>query len=295
MSFEKWTDAHQPTSAELFLDTSIHCCKHKGPIFQGRIATVLQQFRWLGTSTYAKVEYGNVVLSQAEYFLEKLEAFKSLDKLLDHVANVLPHRLHGQKVLWSFNLLVRHMSQDDADATERARCSLRRLMKLGLGFVTELCDKPPEDGTGCYWAARGIQKRRDGTLVWQTPVCRRNRKRCRLDDFFNENRDLFIKIKTAIDALPTDRRSAQLAGFSDVIAKALDDPQSLLDYRPGCKRLADAIIAVDSRAYGSVFSQNAAESELLTDILGQTFYFLPPAESKGILVKRPNANLTVAE
>lgn len=284
MSFEELTENHCPPSTELFLDTSIHCSKLKGPLFLQRIDSVFRLFTWKSTSTYTKVEFGNVVLAQAEYYLRKLNDFGSLEKVKDYIGNVLPHDLHPPKVKWSFNLL-NHYGGGDEECTERARLYLQRLMKLGLDFVDKLCDRPLADGTACYWAARGVHKRHDGRLVWQTPVCKRDRKRCRLDEFFLENRDIFMRIKAAIDALPESEKSSQLGAFSEVIGQALEDPGVLLDYRSGCKRLADAIIAVDSRAYRNLFSQNIKESDLLTAVLEQTFYYLPANPVRGVMVK----------
>jgi hypothetical protein len=286
MPFENLNDDHVPPSAELFLDTSIHCSKLKGPLFRERITEVFRLFQWKSTSTYTKVEFGNVVLSTTEYFLRKLDEFGSLEATQDFIGNVLPHKFHPKKVTWSFNLL-KAFGADDAECTERARLSLRRLMKLGVAFVEQLCDRPLANGTDCYWAKQGVHKRRDGRLVWRTPVCKRSNERCRLDDFFVENKDLFKRIKDAIDALAEDEKSDQLRDFSEVIGQALKDPKMLLDYRPGCKRLADAIIAVDSSAYKSMFSQNVKESELLTTIIGQAFYYLPPNPDRGVLVKLP--------
>lgn len=284
MPFENLNDDHVPPSSELFLDTSIHCSKLKGPLLRDRISEVFRRFQWKSTSSYTKVEFGNVVLSSAEYFLRKLDEFGSLEATQDFIGNVLPHKLHPKKVTWSFNLL-KAFGADDAECTERARLSLRRMMKLGVAFVEQLCDRPLANGTDCYWAKRGVHKRHDGRLVWQTPKCSRGRKRCRLDDFFVENIDVFKRIKEAIDDLPKDAKSDQLQDFSNVIGQALKDPQILLDYRTGCKRLADAIIAVDSLGYKSMFSQNKAESELLTTILEQTFYYLPPNPNEGVLVQ----------
>ncbi len=285
MSFEELSDEHFPLSGELFLDTSIHCSRLKGSLFQERISQVCRLFQWKGTSTYTKVEYGNVVLAQAEYFLRKIDEFGSLEKTLDFVGNVLPRRLHPKKVVWSFNLLLKHYGRDEAERTERARLYLRRLMKLGGAFVDEFCDRPLENGTDCYWAKRGVHKRGDGRLVWNSPVCKRTRKKCRLDDFFVENRDLFKRIKAAIDAPSDEDKSDQLQAFSKVIGEALRDPTMLLDYRSGCQRLADAIIAVESCRYKSMFSQNVKESELLTSVLGQAFYYLPPNPKRGVLVQ----------
>ena len=216
-------------------------------------------------------------------FYASLNELGSLEKTTDFVANILPHKLHPKKVLWSFNLLKGHYGSDDAECTERAVLSLRRLMKLGLEFVEEQCDRPIENGTDCYWAKIGVHKRKDGQLFWKTPKCDRDHKRCRLDEFFTANKELFAKIRDAINAMPEDEKSKQLQDFSEVIEKALDDPSILLDYQTGCRRLADAIIAVDGLRYRSMFSQNKMESELLTKVLGQVFYYLPPNPKKGLL------------
>lgn len=284
MPFENLNDDHVPPSTELFLDTSIHCSKLKGPLFQDRINKVFRLFQWKSTSTYTKVEFGNVVLSTAEYFLRKIDEFRSLAATKDFLGNVLPHHHHQTKIKFSFNLLE-VMGADDGERTERARHSLRRLMKLGVAFVEQLCDRPLANGTDCYWAKRGVRKRQDGRLVWQTPKCSRDRKRCRLDGFFIENIDVFKRIKDAIDNAPESAKSDQLREFSEVIGLALEDPKMLLDYRSGCKRLADAIIAVDSLAFRSMFSQNIQESELITTVLGQAFYYLPANPERGVLVQ----------
>ena len=126
-------------------------------------------------------------------------------------------------------------------------------------------------------------------MTWKSPVCKRNRKKCRLDDFFVENRDIFKRIKAAIDALSDEGKSDQLRTFSKVISEALRDPTTLLDYRAGCQRLADAIIAVDGSMYKNMFSQNVKESELLTSVLGQAFYYLPPNPERGVLVQAPTS------
>jgi hypothetical protein len=263
----------------------------KGPLFRSRVREVLSLFEWKGTSSYAKVEYGNVVLAQAEYYLRKLNQFGSLEKVRDFIGNVLPHRLHSSKVTWSFNLLLGHYGADDGECTERAQLSLRRLMKLGVAFVDQQCDDPVEDGTACYWARRGVQKKREGTLVWQSPKCKPDNRRCTLDTFFSENRNTFLKIKAAIDELPDGERTDQLRAFSAIIGEAAENPSVLLNYTTGCKRLADAIIAVDSRRYRSLFSQNIAESQLLTRVLNQFFYYIPASQEKPLQVHAPTTNL----
>lgn len=292
MSFENLPDNHIPQSTEVFLDTSIFCSQLKGSLFRERITRVLGLFSWKSTSSYTKTEYGNVVLSEAEYLLRKIDEFGSLEKVLDFIANVLYHPHHLPKVRWGFNLLAQICGGNDNERTERARLSLQRLMKLGVAFVEEQCDRPIENGTDCYWARVGECKRRDGRLYWKPPKCRRDQKRCRLDEFFAENKKLFIVIKNAIDAMPKDTRSKQLQGFSELIEKAIYDPAVLLDYQTGCRCLADAVIAVDGQNYRSMFSQNSEESELLTGVLKQVFYYLPPNPERGVLVHNHQETLS---
>ncbi len=146
-----------------------------------------------------------------------------------------------------------------------------------------------EDGTACYWARRGVQKKRDVTLVWQSPKCKPDNRRCALDTFFSDNRVTFLKIKSAIDdTLPDGGKTDQLRAFSAVIGEAADNPAMLLNYTTGCKQLADAIIAVDSRRYRSLFSQNVAESQVLTRVLNQFFYYIPASQEKPLQVQAPS-------
>ena len=283
MSSTPLDESHEPRSTELFLDTSIHCCWFKGLDITNRLSQVLSLFRWVGTSTYTKLEYGNVVLSQAEYFLRKLRELGSLSRVVSHVGNVLSKQHHSKKV-WAFNLLTEHYGEDDAEVTERAELYLQTLMGIGTVFVEKKVDGPLQDGTACYFARRGVAEKRDGMLTWKTPDCKPGKRRCRIDEFFVDNRDLFSAIKQAIDALPEDRKTGQLKDFSNVIEQAMSDPKCLLAYRTGCRRLADAIIAVDGRKYLSMFSQNVNESEVLCKVLGQVFYYLPNEKSKGVRV-----------
>ncbi len=72
-----------------------------------------------------------------------------------------------------------------------------------------------------------------------------------MDEFFSENREAFKRIKNAIDSLPHEMTTDELREFSRVIAAAIQDPRVLLDFRTGCNKLADAIIAVDSLGFGT--------------------------------------------
>ena len=91
-------------------------------------------------------------------------------------------------------------------------------------------------------------------------------KACKVDEFFLEHRDTFLAIKTAIDGLEKELLTDELKQFSRVIGEAIDNPTILLNYRSGCRLLADALIAVDSRNYRNLATQNFKESQVLTKV-----------------------------
>jgi hypothetical protein len=282
MSFVKLDDGHRPVSTEVFLDTSIHCCFHKGETLGLRLNWLLGLFSWKGSSTYSQTEYGNVILATAQYCLRKLRELQSVAGLMEHVNHVLTPQHHKYKT-WTFSL-IRTLGRSEEERTRRTDASLRRLLKFGTSAIAARCDTPLADGTKCHWGKTGLQRRRDGEYVWKTPNCKSSNRACNVDGFFVENRESFQAIKKEIDALDADLITDELAQFSQVIGEALENPTVLLDYGRGCKLLADAIIAVDGRDYRNFVTQNYKESQVLTKVFGQRCYYLPNNPEDGVQV-----------
>ena len=280
MSFVKLDDSHRPSSVEVFLDTSIQCCFHKGKTLLPRLTWLLKQFSWKGTSSYCLVEYGNVILANAEYYLRKLHELNSVARVLEDVSHVLLPQ-HREKRTWAFSLIPT-LGKTEAERTRRAKASLRRLLKTGTKAVESRCRGALSDGTKCRWGRTGLQVRRNGEYVWKTPNCQPANKACNVDGFFTQNRTVFESIKKEIDGLSSDLLTEELRQFSEVIGKALADPSILLDYANGCRLLADAIIAVDSIGYKSFATQNFKESQVLTKVLGQRCYYVPNNPDRGV-------------
>ena len=230
------------------------------------------------------MEYGNVILANAQYYLRKLRQLKSVASLLEHISHVLLPQ-HHEKKTWQFSL-IQTLGGTERERTRRADASLRRLLKQGTRAIEARCDAPLADGTRCHWGETGLQRRRSGEYTWKTPNCKPSNKACHVDDFFVEHREVFESIKNKIDALDADLLTAELKQFSEVIGQAIVNPSVLLDYRRGCKLLADALIAVDSMDYRSLATQNYKESRVLTKILGQRCYYLPNNPEHGVMNSR---------
>jgi hypothetical protein len=253
MSFVKLNETHRPDSREAFLDTSIHLCFLKGAAISRRLKGFLALFSWRGTSSYTKVEYGNNILADAQYYLRKLRELKSVARLQEHIHHVLPPQHHGKRT-WAFSL-IQTLAKTEKERTRRADATLRRLLKQGTKPIKAHCDTLA-DGTRCHWGETGLRATRDGEYAWKTPNCKRSNKACNVDGFFVEHQDTFRSIKDEIDASDPDLLTDQLRQFSRVIGEALSDPSILLEYQRGCKLLADAIIAVDSKGYLNFVTQN---------------------------------------
>ncbi len=280
MSFVKLDNGHRPASTEVFLDTSIHCCFHKGETLGPRLNWLLGLFSWKGSSTYSRTEYGNVILATAQYCLRKLRELNSVAGLMEHINHVLPAQHHKYKT-WAFSL-IQTLGKTERERTRRTDASLRRLLKFGTSAIEAHCDAPLADGTRCHWGKTGLQRRRDGEYVWKTPNCKSSNRACNVDGFFVEHRETFQAIKKEIDGLEADLLTDELTQFSTVISEALENPSILLDYDRGCKFLADAIIAVDSKGYRNFVTQNYKESRVLTNVLGQRCYYLPNNPEHGV-------------
>jgi len=253
-------------STEIFLDTSIHMAKHKGESFEKKIGDHLKKFKWLGTSSYTITEFGNNILKEVEYYLRCLQRFGSVKDMISHIANALPY--HLKKKQWGLNLLLKYYGDD----AETAIASFETFMKYHKKRPAIKCDDLV-DGTGCYFAKNGVTQQKDGSLVWDRPKCRKNKRRCTIDDFFAEHKEQFILLAKHIEALPEEERTQQLEDFAKVIRLAESNPSELLSYN-NCKRLADALIAMDALSYKSFFTQNIKESKTLCNFFGQSLYYM---------------------
>lgn len=267
---------------EVFLDTSIHLAWLKGPDLKQKVDNTLSEFDFIGTSTYVKLEYGNVILSFAQYCQRMLKEKGSLEKLRYHITNKLwveKSPTNRSYHTWFFNLLADNFSHPES--TERAERTLRSLLCVGTEAISDLCDDV-QDGIQCLWAEK------DSSKGWKSPSnCHKKAPGCRIDSFFEENKDCFCKIRDAIRRMQENGEEVtwQLSNFADVIDKACQSPNSLRDYKNGCKKLADAIIAVQSKGYRSFFTQNIKESIVLCKELKQLLLYLEQDLEKPVIYR----------
>ncbi len=257
---------------EIFVETSVHVSRLKSPLMRKKIDESIDKFAAVGSSTYVKLEYGNVVLQIVTYLNNQLRKRGSLEAVRYHVANELDAKYHVAYIKWSFNLLSSFAGK--TDGTERLAHALEAMLLLGTRAIDSKVDAIL-DGIGCIWAGQ------DSSRGWRKPSkCETRRPGCRIDQFFRENTGLFRDIKSAIDETQEQDLTTQLRGSQALIPEAEREPEQLRVYEK-CRALADAIIAVQSlqgeRGYSSFFTQNKAESKVLCKALKQLLVYLPQA------------------
>lgn len=266
MSFEKCNKTTCPAlPGEVFLDTSIHLARFKARKLHDRIQETVSKFRWVGTASYTKLEFGNVLLSSAAYFCQKLEELGSLEDLQYFINNRLPSPYHNKYKMWFFNLLSQHFNH--SEATERAKRALRHFIRIGTDIVSAQVDTV-HDQIKCPWTNQTGRR-------WKQPTrCEARKPGCRLPQFFIDNKGVFQSIQICINSIGQEDLTDQLRDFADIIQNAFANPEYLRRYSV-CKGLADAIIAVEGSSYKGFFTQNIAESQYLCHVLNQLLLYLP--------------------
>jgi len=257
-----------PSSTSVFLDTSIFISSHRYG-FKKTIKGTLKGFQWCGTASYAMLEYGNNILPLAFYYYTNLKETGDLDKTADFIFHRLfskksknfrdPHQKRRQ---WFFSILRDSFGKDDA--LRRAKASLRLLLRVGTAYIRKYCDHV-HDGIKCAYASQevGPEKR------WKRP----SKANCEIDKFFVGKQKLFGSFRDAILRAPSSQFTMQLSDIADLVDKASHDPMILRDCKM-CPRMADALIAAESEGYGSFFTQNFKESDVLCPALRQTLLYL---------------------
>ncbi len=266
---------------KLFSETSILACYYKDKYFKHRVKDILNDFNWKATSYYCLLEFGNVVLSPACYLLGLFNKGKLWGEVISHVNNcLLP--AHKSKKIWTLNLIA-HLKGNEKEQTERAILYLKLLLRTSITNFIKLFDDVTDE-VSCYWIKENIKTLKPGKATWQSPKCTKDNPRCNIADFFTENKDHFISIKDDIDKLASKNITEQLKSFSELIELACAEPEILLDYKKGCRKFADALIAIESftKGYSSFFTQNIYESKVLCKTLEQDLIYLPNNLNKDV-------------
>jgi|GEM_PF-4557021 len=297
--------------AGVFQETSVLINKTlKAPVLSS-IAKEITDPRHVfsGASTYSILEYYKTVILGIDIVVNKLRTNTSLGKARERFNTVTAASRDVRKIrictaIFDF---VNYWIEENFDPfymgppgkhfhlmqTKMAVTTLEQF-KMDWHESLKLASDSWVNGTKCWWAQH---------LQFEFPSlksikCSRSNQRCNLVHFLTQKKAELQIIKTYVDSLNprlkhhTDNlemlRSNELAGVSAAIAKFLTDPDSAADYKTGCIKFADTIIALEAESFQLIYSANPKEFRSLCHCLKKDYIYQHHAEREFEIFIAPN-------
>ncbi len=234
------------------------------------VRQALMPFRFKAASSYSRLEYKRAWICR----WANIHAYCCQDGV-NHIGDVLKRIQKAGRSRWGNRRLMTMLSQliefhgmDTSDLPDRVLVARlrehakRRALAMSETFASELTHV--FRGTHCVRAEEPVRERRTGSLDAAIADCRPDNAECRIEDFFIEHRQLFLRIADAVEKL--DKPSDELAALAEHVRLADKDPTHLRDNRH-CPKIADAIIAIDGHAMDVFAANNPGEWETIADAL----------------------------
>ena len=256
----------------LHIDTSVQIERCKGTETAGSVERVIKDFKFKTTSTYAKLEFKRAWLQRLAYLHSASFKVERDDQLLEYVNKKLgAHPAHRRMMSTCLQAIISFLLQINGPLTPQARLlrlrSHIRSSVLGAHtWWTEYSVEHEFDGTGCI-RAQEKPTERGGVLDVSIPKCNRSNINCSIHQFFSENLDVFLYIKSRIEALGQSA-SDELKRANEIISKSMDDPTHLCNTKI-CAAIGDVIIAVDGIKMGCFAANNDKEWVFLANVLSK--------------------------
>jgi hypothetical protein len=252
---------------EIFLDTSIMIARIvHGPETKSRIKEQLSQHDFSVTSLVVKQEFKRRLLKEAQYLLRQLSDKGSYAKVRRHIIDVLPEQQKRKRNICLQMLETLYTNADDAELTERAKRTLRQLIRVGLtDFENSVNSLVLLSNCACSIHPI-IEKVPYKRYEFGTDECSKTKGTCGIVDFLktrtNELRQVLEKLKSL------EKKSLELQNAENFIEKILEDPSQAEQMDP-CLKVGDLIIAIESVGIATFYTLNSKESQHLCRALNQ--------------------------
>ena len=248
--------------AALFLDTTAHFNRQSTrQEVREEIERLVSSVQITGTSTYSRLEFKRSFVQDLAYLHGKLREFGSLGAVFDHLSRLQPQQHRKlSRVLVHLGKFYQHAPGGERETVEAILLAIEANALTVMEWFDEGVDYVA-DGTGCV-RSKDVPRLIRGHLDVAVKNCRVEDVRCRIHRFFEENRLAFGRITAEIDSLQDVDRTEELVATRQIIRQALINPGMLCDDRV-CRRLGDALIAVDSKGFPSIASSNLREFRVL--------------------------------
>jgi hypothetical protein len=259
----------KPVTA-IHLDTSLQIERCKAERKAKPVADFLKDFRFLSTSSYAKLEFKRAWLQRLAYLYSLSGQIGTIGELSGVLADRLGgHPLHRRQLstcLQAIEAFLRPTSGKISEAAQltRMRAHLRGAV-LNAYSWWEASVTHEYNGTNCIRASERPRIAGGGKLDVSIPRCRRGTIRCRILGFLRDNREHLRAIKAEIDGLGSSA-SEELREAKAALDAFEKDPESVCQDNV-CTKLGDVLVAMDGVTIESFAANNDKEWTLLARAL----------------------------
>jgi len=254
------------------IDTSLQIERCKASPKADVVERSLEPYRFKSTSTYAKLEFKRAWLQRLAYIYSICYEVTRVDELLGYVDDKLgAHPKLARKLTTCIQTIVAYLSKIQGRLTPEAQLlRFRSHVRKGIMGAYAWWDwsvTHQYHGTECKRATEEPKMRPNGKIDVSIPRCLRDKTHCGVQIFFEENKQAFAKLKSAIEE-SGQIMSDEIKAWKEVIEKAERDPLVLLDSKI-CSMLSDAIIAVDGIDIDCFAANNDKEWIFLSEVFGK--------------------------
>ncbi len=246
-----------PEGNAVFLDTSIQIARivHNEEI-KVRIAWRISQYDLTVSSEVVKQEFKRRLLKEAQYLLNQLNRLTSLQKVMRHVIDNLPPQQNRKRNICLQTLQTIFEGRDDSDLTERAKSSLRMLLRFGLNDFEDNV-KHVERIAGCACSKFPVIERKpykDYDLGKDN--CSKVAENCGIAAFLVSRKELASRILDHLRSLDAGRKTEELQRAEQFLETYLESPGDAPKGDP-CLKVGDLIIALESSKIPEFYTLNA--------------------------------------
>jgi len=257
----------------LFLDTSIQISKRisqKNEV--DRIKSVEKGFDLIVSSSYVLLEFKKSFIQDCIWLHRNLRELKSFGLVHYRLSALGAHIGHNRKrstvsaVLASYFISNKNESSLDKDIAESVEVFLENVLDDIIDNFKESCDHI-SDEIHCVRAFEQPKQLRNGSFQARVADCKATKINCKLNTFFEKNKNNFKKIHNFIRENKSDQKKpSELNRIATAIEIGLDDSKQLCETRH-CSSLGDALVAVEAVHYKNLITKDIDQSEVICEAI----------------------------
>jgi hypothetical protein len=203
-------------TSTLHIDTSLQIERCKATRRSQVVEQEIRQFRFLSTSTYAKLEFKRAWLQRLAYLYSLSGTVATTAELIGRVNERLSsHPLHQRQLSTCLEVIEAFLERSPGKLTDAARLVRMRAHLRNAVLVAydwwESNVTHEYNGTDCARASERPRLAAGDRIDVSIPKCRRTNINCRLLGFLQENAQHLLAVKNQIDR-PGSNASVELRG-----------------------------------------------------------------------------------